>query len=586
MRIGDHTLAARSDQTWTNPSGSGYIRAGLYTYTHGDAAQMTYGRANPAILASLDAQPLNNLGDVPLYIDGNERTRDDRSLGVACTLRSIYCDDHRATSDPQRTRLGGDTVLTGGLIIPGDLTNPTTTDNDWSLRLKNEYRGSSYFGTAGYDLTMAKGLHLYRPNGTDFNYGRGDNQLECEGSTVTVGGDIKLEQLEGFPDSDPNTACNPRMGIEGGTTGATIICSGNYLSNCGPITDSGKEGMTASTLTMLGTGKTLEVLGDPVGDPNADDFGPGTNAIGTVNIGDPNTAASITLADDNLNNELGSANEVLLVGSLNIVNGTLDCNAIGAKISSSTLSITGSGTLDLNSGQVLSAGVPYTAFFGVGDQADAWNAFKDRVTDSDNPGESFEAVYVGGDDKTYWQVAAGGVLDIDAALDFDWVYQNTETTTADGHVSTLTITLVSEAQPGETYTVTIDEGVGPGLTNFTMGTPQVVGNTLVVDIIGGRVATTTANAPGSATLTVTVTGDSSAASDSDTVNLQLRKIGDVDGSGGDPIALDKQNFNKRMNGDMATGFPDRAYDLNASTGAPNAVDKQIMNQLLNGIVLP
>jgi hypothetical protein len=153
-------------------------------------------------------------------------------------------------------------------------------------------------------------------------------------------------------------------------------------------------------------------------------------------------------------------------------------------------------------------------------------------------------------------------------------------------VSTLTITLVSEAQPGETYTVTIDEGVGPGLTNFTMGTPQVVGNTLVVDIIGGRVATTTANAPGSATLTVTVTGDSSAESDTDTVNLQLRKIGDVDGSGGDPIALDKQNFNKRMNGDMATGFPDRAYDLNASTGAPNAVDKQIMNQLLNGIVLP
>jgi tetratricopeptide (TPR) repeat protein len=77
----------------------------------------------------------------------------------------------------------------------------------------------------------------------------------------------------------------------------------------------------------------------------------------------------------------------------------------------------------------------------------------------------------------------------------------------------------------------------------------------------------------------------SGASDSDTVSLQLRQLGDVDGSGGAPTALDKQNFNKRLNG-VATGLPDRAFDLNASGGEPNAVDKQIMNQLLNGIAIP
>ena len=82
-----------------------------------------------------------------------------------------------------------------------------------------------------------------------------------------------------------------------------------------------------------------------------------------------------------------------------------------------------------------------------------------------------------------------------------------------------------------------------------------------------------------------MTGNSSGESDTDTVSLQLRRLGDVDGSGGDPVALDKQNFNKRLNG-IATGLPDRAFDLNASTGAPNAIDKQIMNQLLNGVAIP
>ena len=59
----------------------------------------------------------------------------------------------------------------------------------------------------------------------------------------------------------------------------------------------------------------------------------------------------------------------------------------------------------------------------------------------------------------------------------------------------------------------------------------------------------------------------------------------MDGSGGWPTALDKQNFNKRLNG-IATGLPDRAFDLDASGGAPDALDKQLMNKILNGIAIP
>jgi len=592
LRMGDHTLKLRSDQTWTNSSGLGFVRAGCQTYTIGTASFSAYGSVNPPFLGSLDAGALNNLGAVPFYIDGNERATQDRELGVACTLQSLNVNYHAATS-PQTVRLSGDTVLTGGIVIPGDHSStPGSIDNDWSLRINAYGRNKTYFNCQGHSLTMAKGLYLYKPSGDDFRYGRGVYRFDCEGSTVTVGGDIKIEDVEGNPAVLGVGLGCPWMGIEGGGSGATVVCSGNYWSNCGPMTASGYEGLTASTLTMLGTTKTLECMGnpadDPDGDPGTSDFDPGTSAIGTVNIGDGGTAASIQLADANVNDAGGS--EVLLVGSLNIVNGTLDCNGKGIKIGPSTLSISGSGILDLNSGQVLVEGVPYTKVFGMGNQADAWNAFKAQVGDSSNPDLDFEAVYVDGDGKTYWQPAAAGApLEVTAALAAgeDWVYQNTQTTTADRHTSLATITLVSEASPGEVYNVSVADD-GPGGANFTLGaiTDNRPGEqTLTVPVIGGRVGVGTPGTGGAAyTVTLTVQGQTSTESDTADVSLALRYIGDVDGSGA-PGAQDKQFFNQRLN-NVATAYPDRCYDLNGSGGAPNAEDKQVMNQVLNGVALP
>jgi len=180
-------------------------------------------------------------------------------------------------------------------------------------------------------------------------------------------------------------------------------------------------------------------------------------------------------------------------------------------------------------------------------------------------------------------------LEIAAALDpgEDWVYQNTQTTTADRHISLLTLTLLSEASPGEGYTVSIEDD-GPGAGNFTLD--PIVDNrpgeqTLTAAIVGGRAGASTPGTAGAAyTLTVTVEGHTSGQSDTADVSLALRSIGDVDGDG-TPGAQDKQHFNQRLN-NVATPHPDRCYDLNGSGGAPTAEDKRVLNQVLNGMSLP
>ena len=169
----------------------------------------------------------------------------------------------------------------------------------------------------------------------------------------------------------------------------------------------------------------------------------------------------------------------------------------------------------------------------------------------------------------------------------DWVYQNTQTTTQDRHTSLLTITLVSEASPGETYNVSIADN-GPGGANFTLG--DVTDNrpgeqTLTAAIVGGRIGASTPGAGGAAyTVTLTMEGQTSGRTDAVDVSLVLRYLGDVDGSGS-PGAQDKQYFNQRLNG-VPTPYPDRCYDLTGNGGAPNAEDKQVMNQVLNGVPLP
>jgi len=168
----------------------------------------------------------------------------------------------------------------------------------------------------------------------------------------------------------------------------------------------------------------------------------------------------------------------------------------------------------------------------------------------------------------------------------EWVYQNTETTTDDRHISTATITLVSEASPGEVYDISIADD-GPG-TNFTLG--DVADNrpgddTLVVEILGGRVGPSTIGVGGAAyNVTLTVEGQDSEESDSVSVQVSLLRIGDIDRDGS-LTGLDRQLFNQRLN-NVATPYTDRTFDLDGSGGAPTGTDKQVMNQALNNVPLP
>jgi len=169
----------------------------------------------------------------------------------------------------------------------------------------------------------------------------------------------------------------------------------------------------------------------------------------------------------------------------------------------------------------------------------------------------------------------------------EWVYQNTETTTDDRHISTATITLVSEATPGEVYDISIADD-GPGSANFTLGDVtdnRSIDDTLEVEILGGRTDASTIGAGGAAyNVTLTVEGQISGKSDTAQVAVSLLRIGDIDRDGS-LTGTDRQFFNQRLN-NVATPYTDRTFDLDGSGGAPTGTDKQVMNQALNNVALP
>ena len=151
----------------------------------------------------------------------------------------------------------------------------------------------------------------------------------------------------------------------------------------------------------------------------------------------------------------------------------------------------------------------------------------------------------------------------------------------------MTISLVSEATPGEVYDISIADD-GPDGANFTLGavTDNRPGDdTLVVEILGGRVESSTIGAGGAAyNVTITFQGQTSGQSDSAQVQVSLLRIGDINRDGS-LTGTDRQFFNQRLN-NVATGYTDRTFDLDGSGGAPTGTDKQVMNQALNNVPLP
>jgi len=171
-----------------------------------------------------------------------------------------------------------------------------------------------------------------------------------------------------------------------------------------------------------------------------------------------------------------------------------------------------------------------------------------------------------------------GDLIISATVDWDWVYQNTQTTTQDRHLSVLAVTLDQEAVPGEAYDVEFTEDGGP-VTNFKI---EPTGVPDQYNILGGRIRASTPN-PGAAssyTIGVKYTGQTSGQVAAATVLLQLRLLGDITGDG-DVGGDDQAQMNRRQN-TMAVSYGDRSFDLNGDT-VIDGDDKAVMNRMLNSM---
>jgi len=190
------------------------------------------------------------------------------------------------------------------------------------------------------------------------------------------------------------------------------------------------------------------------------------------------------------------------------------------------------------------------------------------------------------DDDTVTVTVGYRLLDISAATDYNWVYENSTTRTLNRHKVVLTVTLVQEALIGEAYNVLFEEDVlGPGVVNSFVIT-AAGGN--VYNVKGQFIGPPPGYNPilgslGVHTLKVTYTGVTSGQTDNASVSVALRKLGDIDGSGGVGLQ-DKVQLNKALNGLPYAPLTVRNMDLNGG-GSADLQDKVIINLVLNGLVV-
>ena len=399
-----------STQTWT-------ADANAYIYR--------VPAANESVVGIIDSSTtLPNMGPVNILCEG---PRSGSAKLESGTYGGFFLTggDNWGTSSAS-VRLMGNVNLTGYIVQPGnDATVAALADSTYGLSLGGP--GASYGSTGadryvganlltnGFNLTVTNGVRLFDDHtgsagDTETANNNGPHLLTASGSSVvTIGGDLALMSTI--------TGGSSRVGLTGTATNVFNI-GGSVSSNVRSLA-SAYNGLADSTVNMLGGAFELPATWEVTSNPAAATFGPGTGAIGVMNIGADADPAYIQLVN-NSTNDVG-AGEVLLVKTLNIKAGsTLDCVGQGVKMSSTTLSIAGDGWLDLNSGSVQSPGVPYAKVYSVGNVAAAWDPYKTRVKDSTAGNETltFEPFYDDTVSKTFWQPkgAATGIISADSSV--------------------------------------------------------------------------------------------------------------------------------------------------------------------------
>lgn len=170
-----------------------------------------------------------------------------------------------------------------------------------------------------------------------------------------------------------------------------------------------------------------------------------------------------------------------------------------------------------------------------------------------------------------------------------WCYQNTQLATSTvnplgDNACEVTVAAAGFVQPGAAYTATISDGdADPGQDQFRVGAVTEAGGELTVELHGGWVTDGGAAASTKGAYTVELTIESAHGSTvSGSVELSLRRLGDIDGDGSVGGA-DKQMLNNRLNGLIDAGVTYRACDLDGD-GSVGGSDKIILNNMINGFI--
>ena len=397
LGLGYHNLEVRSDQVWTADP-TAYV---CFVSRNKDAS----GSA-PLLIKSIDGGRLDNLDQINLVVTRNAASS---MLIFGGTYGSLNLYGGNTSNRDAYFTLLDDVSFVGNAVIPPTATVPAQT-NAYSviLRAASGSMTKWYLVANGHDLTIDKGLWLYDEVSSPCI-------VDAIGSTLTVGGNVKIESKNSPWIVTNGTAAARSLGIRGDA--ATVFrLKGNYENKCRSYYNSNNtlnKNFSASTVELIGG---ADVRTFEIGDGAAlTGVQKNSFSIGTLKVGNETDVGNVMLVNHYLNdnpvtltNELDLVGEKLIVGTLSVGAGSkLDVNAQVVEVGAS-LSIQPGGVLDLNTGVRFTTKQRVENMVGLGDQTAAWNAASAHVVDNDNTATTFTSVYDSVSDKTYWTVQSLG----------------------------------------------------------------------------------------------------------------------------------------------------------------------------------
>lgn len=399
LGLGLHNWEVRSDQVWT---------ADPTAYVHLTPRNKNASGTAPLLVKSIGGGRLDNLDQINFVVARTDTSAMSIPGGTYGSL-NLYR-GNTSNRDASFTLLD-DVRFVGNAVVPPTATIPAQT-NAYSVMLRSAIGSLSKWSLVanGNDLTLDNGLWLYDETSS---YCLID--AIASGSTVTVGGNVRIESKNSPWIVTNGTAAARSLGIRGDAT--TIFrLKGNYENKCRSLYDANNtlnKNFSASTVELIGGAavKTWEV-GDA---ETLTGVQKNSFSIGNLKVGNTTDTGNVQLVNNHLNdnpvtvtNSLDLVGEKLIVGTLAVgAESKLDINAQVVEVGSS-LSIGAGGVLDLNTGIRFSTKQRVENMYGLGNQTAAWNAASASVVDSDNIGTTFTSVYDSGANKTYWTVQSLG----------------------------------------------------------------------------------------------------------------------------------------------------------------------------------